>query len=98
MWARVKGKTENALLQLPFAGAYMFRPGLIQPMHGVKSKTRLYRAAYAVLAPLYPVLKTVAPNYVATSEEVGRAMLRVAKRGAEQRIVENSDIKRLAHA
>jgi hypothetical protein len=51
MWARVKGKTENALLALPFAGAYMFGPGYIQPIGGVKSKTGWVQAAYTVLAP-----------------------------------------------
>ncbi len=84
MWARVKGQTENALLAMPFRAAYMFRPAFIQPMHGIKSKTKLYRAAYALMGPLYPVWKTIAPNYVSTTEQVGRAMLEVAKHGAEK--------------
>ena len=63
MWARVKGRTENALLRLPFKGAYMFRPGMIQPLHGIKSKTGLYRAVYAVTGPLLPLLKAVAPKH-----------------------------------
>ena len=98
MWARVKGETENALLQLPFKAAYMFRPAFIQPMHGVKSRTRLYRAGYAVMAPLYPVLKALLPKYVTTSEQVGRAMLRVAREGALNRVLENSDINALGRA
>lgn len=95
MWARVKGKTESALLELPFRAKYMFRPGFIQPQHGIKSKTKLYRAIYAVMGPLYPVLRGVAPNFVTTSEQVGRAMLVAAKRGAPNPIVENADINAL---
>ena len=92
MWARVKGKTENALLRLPFKAAYNFRPGLIQPLHGIKSKTGLYRAVYAVTGPLLPALKALAPTHVTTTEAVGRAMLHVAKRGYEKPILENPDI------
>ncbi len=95
MWARVKGETENALLQLPFKAAYMFRPAFIQPLHGVKSRTRLYRALYAVMGPLYPVWKALIPQYVTTSEQVGRAMLHAARRGAPKRVLENADINAL---
>jgi uncharacterized protein YbjT (DUF2867 family) len=96
MWARVKGRTENALLGLPFKAKYMFRPGFIQPLHGITSKTKLYRAIYAVMGPLYPVWKAVFPKYVTTTEQVGRAMLRVARKGAPKPVVENSDINALA--
>src|SRR5262249_49074550 len=68
MWARVKGATENALRTLGFRAAYSFRPGYIQPIHGIKSRTGWYRALYAVTAPLYPILKTLAPRYVTTTE------------------------------
>jgi uncharacterized protein YbjT (DUF2867 family) len=95
MWARVKGKTENALLRLPFKAAYMFRPGFILPMHGVKSKTTLYRLVYAVAAPLYPLLKKVAPNSATNNEQLGRAMLDVAKHGYPRPILEGSDINRV---
>ncbi|MFL5320282.1 MAG: NAD(P)H-binding protein [Myxococcaceae bacterium] len=98
MWARVKGKTENALFKLPFKAAYMFRPAFIQPMHGIKSKTALYRAVYAVGAPLYPVLKTLFPKAVTTTEQVGRAMIKVAKDGAPKKLLENVDINELAKA
>jgi uncharacterized protein YbjT (DUF2867 family) len=94
MWARVKGRTENALLKLPF-NAYMFRPGFIQPMYGVRSKTRLYRALYAVTAPLYPVLKKIAPKQLTSSEQVGRAMITVARTGAPKRVLETRDINSL---
>src|ERR1700730_2558928 len=92
MWARVKGKTENALLQMPFKAVYMFRPGYIQPLHGVRAKTRWYGAVYAMLGPLYPVWKLFFPKYVTTTECVGRAMLNVAKRGAPKSVFENQDI------
>jgi uncharacterized protein YbjT (DUF2867 family) len=95
MWARVKGKTENALLRLPFGAVYMFRPAFIQPLHGIVSRTRLYRIGYAILGPLYPVLKTLFPAYVTTTETVGRAMLEVAKRGGPGSVLENSDIDAL---
>jgi uncharacterized protein YbjT (DUF2867 family) len=92
MWARVKGRTENALLALPFRAAYMFRPGFIQPLHGIKSKTRAYQIFYAVTTPLLPVLKTVFPQYVTTTERLGRAMIAVAKRGYPQKVLEMRDI------
>ena len=69
MWARIKGKTENALLQMPFKGKYMFRPAFIQPLHGIVSKTKLYRAFYALITPLYPLLKSLFPTYVTTTEK-----------------------------
>ena len=94
MWARVKGKTENELLRMPLGAAYMFRPGYIQPMHGIRSKTGWYRAMYAVVTPLYPVLKWLFPKNVITTEELGHAMVAVAKRGAPKRILETADILR----
>src|ERR1700691_3872295 len=57
MWARVKGKTENALLRLPFKAAYMFRPGFIQPLDGIRSKTTVYRVFYIVAKPMLPMLR-----------------------------------------
>lgn len=96
MWARVKGKTENALLRLPFNAAYMFRPAFIQPLHGIKSKTKLYNAAYTVLGPLTPILRRALPKYTTTTEKVGRAMLRVARDGAPKTVLENDDINALA--
>jgi uncharacterized protein YbjT (DUF2867 family) len=96
MWARVKGQTENALLALPFKGVYVFRPGAIQPLHGIRSKTTWINAAYAVLGPLYPVLKALFPKYVTTTELVGQAMINVARRGGPKRVLENQDINRAA--
>jgi hypothetical protein len=92
MWARVKGKTENELLRLPFHAAYMFRPAVIVPLHGIQSKTRVYRVFYALLGPLLPLLKGRFPKYVTSTEQIGLAMLKVAKRGWPKRVLETSDI------
>ena len=96
MWARVKGRTENALLALPFKAAYMFRPGFIQPLHGITSKTRAYRIFYAVTMPLLPLLKTFFPQHATTTERLGRAMIAVAKRGYPTRVLEMRDINKAA--
>jgi uncharacterized protein YbjT (DUF2867 family) len=92
MWARVKGKTENDLLKLPFKAAYMFRPAGIQPLHGIKSKTAWYQAAYVVAAPLLTLLNKVAPAYMTTTEQVGRAMIKVARDGYPKPVLESEDI------
>jgi uncharacterized protein YbjT (DUF2867 family) len=92
MWARVKGRTENALLRLPFKAAYMFRPGFIQPLHGIKSKTKVYRVFYVVLGPLLPALRAIFPRTITSTEQLGRAMLVVAKRGYEKQVLEARDI------
>ncbi|HSS43936.1 MAG TPA: epimerase, partial [Thermoanaerobaculia bacterium] len=92
MWARVKGATENALLRLPFKAAYMFRPAYIQPLHGITSRSKWTRALYGVAGPLYPVLKRLFPNYVTTTEQLARAMIRVAKYGASKRVLERRDL------
>jgi uncharacterized protein YbjT (DUF2867 family) len=91
MWARVKGETENALLRLPFR-AVMFRPGAIVPLHGIKSKTALYRVAYSVARPFLGPLQRAFPNSICTTEQVGRAMLRVARSGAPKPVLEARDI------
>ena len=95
MWARVKGKTENALLALPLK-AYMFRPGFIRPRPGTKSKTRVYRIFYAIMGPLYPVLRRVAGSHVTTAENMGRAMIAVSLTGYSKRTLENRDINAIA--
>jgi len=96
MWARVKGRTENALLALPFRGAYMFRPGLIVAMNGEVSRTPAYRYAYMFLGWLAPLLAKLSPKSVTTTEKMGRAMLNVARHGAPQRILEVPDINAAA--
>jgi uncharacterized protein YbjT (DUF2867 family) len=97
MWARVKGKTENAILALPLKG-FMFRPGFIRARPGAKSKTLLYRLLYVIGGPLYPLLKRVAPTHVTTSENLSRAMLAVATSGYSKHVLENSDINALGEA
>lgn len=94
MWARVKGRTENALLRMPFHAAYMFRPGFIQPLHGIRSKTRLYSTLYTFTIPLLPLLRRF-PRFFTTTERLGRAMLAAAKSGAPNALVESDDINRL---
>jgi uncharacterized protein YbjT (DUF2867 family) len=96
MWARVKGKTENALLRLPFKSAFMFRPGYIQPLRGIRSKTRWYQALYDVLGPFYPLLRRLFPNYVTTTVDIGRAMVHVAAMGHSKRILTSADINQLS--
>jgi len=95
MWARVKGETENALLELPFRAAYMFRPGYIQPLHGIVPKTRWLKRFYDMVGPLYPLWKRLLPGYVTTSEQMGRAMLHAARHGARKHVLENRDINEL---
>jgi len=97
-WARVKGRTENALLGLPFKAAYMFRPGLIRPLNGIRSKTKSYRVLYAVAGPILPLLQWVFPAAIASTETIGRAMIEVAKHGAAKRILESPDILALSRA
>ena len=95
MWARVKGETENALLRLPFKAAYMFRPAAIQPLHGAKSKTAWVQAIYVATAPLFGLLKRVAPKYITTTERIGRAMIKVARDGYTKAVLESDDINQV---
>ena len=95
MWARVKGRTETELLAL-FPAAYMFRLAALRPMNGEVSRTRWTRISYAVLRPVVPLIQAMAPNMVITTEELGRAMIRVARNGAPKRILENRDLRALA--
>jgi uncharacterized protein YbjT (DUF2867 family) len=92
MWARVKGRTENALLRLDLQ-AYMFRPGFIQPLDGIESKTPSYRILYKALSPLTPLLRWALPKQILTTREVGQAMLSVARHGYEKRVLETRDIR-----
>jgi len=95
MWARVKGRTENALLRLPFEAAFMFRPGIIVPRFGARSRTALYRIPYALTRPLLPLLLRAFPNHVLTTDEIGRAMIVVARHGASKPVLETADIRSL---
>lgn len=95
MWARVKGETENALLDLPLQ-VYLFRPGIIQPLHGITSRTRRYRVTYRITAPLLPAVRRLFPGQITTTEQLGLAMLQVARTGAPKRVLATSDINALA--
>lgn len=95
MWARVKGRTENALLAMPFRSAYMFRPGFIEPLKGIKSSTRLYNTLYVILRPLFPLFRSM-PKFATDTVRVGKAMINVATRGYEKKLLECSDINIIA--
>jgi hypothetical protein len=92
MWARVKGKTENDLLKLPFKAAYMFRPGFIKPTKGLQNAYK----AYKFFTPFYPVFRKLFPKYVVTLEEIGRAMINVTLFGSERKVIECKDIVKLS--
>ena len=96
MWARVKRKTEEDLAVMPFKAVYVFRPGVIQPLHGIRSRTRLYNILYPLLYPLMLVARLVVPERITDTERVGQAMLRIAKRGFSKRVLENPDINAAA--
>ncbi|MFK2873599.1 NAD(P)H-binding protein [Dyella lipolytica] len=98
MWARVKGRTENTLQRLPFKAAYLFRPGAIQPLHGIRSKTASYRLLYSLTKPLLTPLRLFFPNVMLTTEIMGQAMLAVARHGADKAVLEAADIRALATA
>ncbi|MBU1095139.1 MAG: NAD-dependent epimerase/dehydratase family protein [Bacteroidetes bacterium] len=89
MWARVKGKTENDLLSLPFKGVYMFRPGYIQPTKGLNNAYKIY----SLFAPLYPIWKKLFPKYVVSLEEIGNAMINTTKYGYAKKVLECKDIR-----
>jgi uncharacterized protein YbjT (DUF2867 family) len=95
MWERVRGKTENALLKLPFRGVYIFRPGMIQPV-GVKSKTTSYRWFYTLTKPLLPLLRAMLPDQILSTPQVGQAMLAAVRNGAPKRVLESPEINALS--
>lgn len=96
MWARVKGQTEKALLGMGFKSAFMFRPGFIQPMRGVRSKTALYQMVYNVAGPLFPLMRLLVPSYVTTTVDLAHAMIEAARAGYPQQVLETPDINKLA--
>ena len=98
MWARVKGKTENALLRMPFAAAYMFRPGFIEPAHGETSRTKLYRVFFVFAKPLLPLLRRLFSNHILTTRQIARAMLNLVTRPYPKHILEIKDIRAAARS
>ncbi|KZC17348.1 hypothetical protein RHOFW510R12_08620 [Rhodanobacter sp. FW510-R12] len=95
MWKRVRGRLENALQRLPFRAICVFRLGIIQPLHGIRSKTGAYRWFYGLSRPLLPLLRALMPDTVLSTEVVGRAMLAVARHGAPKPVLEAADISAL---
>jgi uncharacterized protein YbjT (DUF2867 family) len=95
MWERVRGRTENALLRLPFRGVYIFRPGMIEPV-GVKSKTTAYRWFYTLTKPLLPLLRAMLPDQILSTPQLGQAMLAAVRHGAPKRVLESPDINALS--
>ncbi len=96
MWARVKGKTENDLQKLPFHSVYLFRPGVIQPLHGIQSKTPAYRNFYRIANPFLSLIRHVCPGLIVTTDDIGQAMLNAARHKGGRAVVEAKDIHRLA--
>lgn len=92
MWARVKGKTENDLLKLPFKAVYNFRPGFLRPTSGAKNSKRFY----AWLNPFFPVFRFFFPRYFLYLKELAIAMIHVSVKGYDKQILEAGDIKQLA--
>jgi uncharacterized protein YbjT (DUF2867 family) len=95
MWMRVRGKTENALLKLPFRGVYIFRPGMIEPV-GVRSKTTAYRWFYSLAKPVLPLLRALLPDQILSTPQMGQAMLAAVRNGAPKRVLESPDINALS--
>ena len=96
MWARVKGRTENQLKSLGFRGVYLFRPSIIQPLGGIQSKTRAYRLFYSVVGWLLPAIRKLFPGFIVTTDDIGQAMLNVARAGAGRAVLEPREIARVA--
>jgi uncharacterized protein YbjT (DUF2867 family) len=96
MWARIKGKTENELFKMKFKKTYVIRPAFIQPLDGIKSRTRLYRWLYVLFRPFMPLIKLLAPKSVITSKALGRLMIRIAREGAPKQLLESADIVALS--
>jgi uncharacterized protein YbjT (DUF2867 family) len=97
MWAQVKGRTEESLLAL-FPSAYMFRLAMLRPMNREVSKTRWTRISYIIFRPLLPLIRAIAPGAVITTEELGRAMIRVARHGAPKKLLESHDMRKLGNS
>jgi len=98
MWARVKGKAENAVLGMPFHAVFVFRPAMIEPLDGIESKTSSYRMLYKLMAPFLSAARHFWPQYISTTQELGRALLAAAKHGTEKRVVEAGQIRGVLQA
>ena len=92
MWARVKKRTEDDLIALPFKSVFVFRPGFIQPLDGIRSRTKLYNILYPALYPVMLLMRAIAPAQITDTRRIGRAMLNIARRGYSRRILGNPEI------
>jgi hypothetical protein len=95
MWARVKGKTENDLMKLPFKQVYNFRPGGIEPFLPLKP-TQTYYKTYKYLGWLFSLMKVIAPGYVIKLKDLAAAMINASLTGYSKNILEMKDMKLLA--
>jgi hypothetical protein len=93
MWARVKGKTENDLMKLPFKKTYMFRPAIIEPTKGLKKTLKFY----TYLGWMLPIIRFLSPKFVCTMKELGLAMIHTVTVGYEKQILEVKDIVEIAN-
>lgn len=98
MWARWKGAAENAILAMGFPRAHCVRPAFIQPVDGIKSRTGMYRVAYAITRPLYPLIRALAPAFSTSTVELGRTMIRLAREGHAKPVLEQRDMNALRRA
>ena len=96
MWARVKGATENALLEMPFKQAYMFRPGVIQPMRGIQSRTKLYNTIYKIINPIWPLFRTLMGNNLTNTDNIGKAMINAVTKEYSKQHLSNANINDLS--
>lgn len=92
MWARVKGKTENDLIALPFKAVFAFRPGMIKPTKGLKNTY----TSYKILAPLVALFNWSLPKYSCTLAQIGKAMINVTEQGYHRPQIEVKDIRKLS--
>jgi uncharacterized protein YbjT (DUF2867 family) len=96
MWARVKKRTEDDLFAMAFKAVYVFRPGFIQPLDGIRSRTQFYNLLYPLLYPVMLAMKALSPRNITDTRRIGRAMLNVARKGYPARILENPEINAAA--
>lgn len=90
MWARVKGKTENDLMKLPFKYVFAYRPGYIQPIKGLKNSYKVYK----IFSPFYSILVKLFPKYVGSLEEIGNSMINVTLNGYKKKVLDIIDIRK----
>jgi uncharacterized protein YbjT (DUF2867 family) len=96
MWSRIRGKTENALLSLPFKGVYIFRPAFVEPLPGFESKTTSYRIIYRLISPFTSLIRWAFPSISSSVKEIAQAMIILAEKGNNKKILKSRDIVQIA--